>query len=43
MAEYFVLAALVPGFQVQFERVRGKLRLTKVRATWPWWSKPRKS
>jgi hypothetical protein len=44
MAEYIVLVALwVPGFQVQIQRVRGKLRLTNVRVNWPWWSKPRKS
>ena len=39
MAEYIVLAALAPGFQVQIQRVRGKLRLTGIRVFWPWWSR----
>jgi hypothetical protein len=44
MAEYIVLVALLlPGFQGLWKLVRGKLQLSEVRVTWPWWSKPRKS
>jgi hypothetical protein len=42
MAEYLLLAALVPGIHIRFKRVRGKLRLVEVRLNWPWMSKPHK-